>query len=85
MFAARPALRKRLESGLSDHAPLHTRGLVGRGAVAVSRVDGQGGQVRIGGELWSARALDDHDVIEEGTAVTVMQISGATALVVTAG
>ncbi len=85
MFAARPALRRRLESGLSDRAPLHTRGLVGRGAVAVSRVDGHGGQVRIGGELWSARSLDDHDVIEEGTAVTVMQISGATALVVAAG
>ena len=49
------------------------------------RVDGHGGQVRIGGELWSARALDDHDVIEEGTPVTVMQISGATALVVAAG
>ena len=85
LFAARPALRHRLERGLSDQAPLHTRALVGRGAVVVSRVDGHGGQVRIGGELWSARALDDHDVIEEGTAVTVMQISGATALVVTAG
>ena len=51
----------------------------------VSRVDGHGGQVRIGGELWSARALDDHDVIEEGAPVTVMQISGATAIVVSAG
>jgi membrane protein implicated in regulation of membrane protease activity len=85
LFAARPALRHRLERGLSDQAPLHSRALVGRGAVVVTRVDGHGGQVRIGGELWSARALDDHDVIEEGTAVTVMQISGATALVVTAG
>ncbi|MBV9920655.1 MAG: NfeD family protein [Pseudonocardia sp.] len=84
LFAARPALRKRLESGMAE-APLHTRGLVGRGAVVVARVDGHGGQVRIGGELWSARTLDDHDVIEEGTAVTVMQISGATALVVAAG
>ena len=84
LFAARPALRTRLESGMSE-APLHTRGLVGRGAVVVARVDGHGGQVRIGGELWSARTLDDHDVIEEGTAVTVMQISGATALVVAAG
>ena len=85
LFAARPALRHRMERGVTDHAPLHTGALVGRGAVAVSRVDGQGGQVRIGGELWSARALDDHDVIEEGTPVTVMQISGATALVVAAG
>ena len=69
LFAARPALRHRLD----------------RGAVVVSRVDGHGGQVRIGGELWSARALDDHDVIEEGAPVTVMQISGATAIVVSAG
>jgi membrane protein implicated in regulation of membrane protease activity len=85
MFAARPALRRRLESGMSDQVPLHTGGLIGRGAVVVTRVDGHGGQVRIGGELWSARTLDDHDVIEEGAAVTVMQISGATALVVSAG
>lgn len=85
LLAARPALRHRLERGISDQPPLHTRALVGRGAVVVARVDGNGGQVRIGGELWSARALDDHDVIEAGTAVTVMQISGATALVVTAG
>lgn len=85
LLAARPALRHRLERGLSDQPPLHSRALVGRGGVVVSRVDGQGGQVRIGGELWSARALDDHDVIEAGTAVTIMQISGATALVVTAG
>ena len=85
LFAARPALRHRLDRGVTDDAPLHTRALVGRGAVTVSRVDGHGGQVRIGGELWSARALDDHDVIEEGTPVTVMQISGATALVVAAG
>jgi len=78
-------LRGELDKGVTDHAPLHTGALVGRGAVTVSRVDGHGGQVRIGGELWSARALDDHDVIEEGTPVTVMQISGATALVVAAG
>lgn len=85
LFAARPALRHRLEGGIAAAPPLHSGALVGRGAVVVARVDGHGGQVRIGGELWSARALDDHDVIETGTAVTVMQISGATALVVTAG
>ena len=85
LFAARPALRRRLDQGMPQDAPLHSRALVGRGAVVVQRVDGHGGQVRIGGDLWSARTLDDHDVIEEGTAVTVMQISGATALVVTAG
>ena len=85
LLAARPALRRRLDRGISAHPPLHTQGLVGRSAVATERVDTHGGQVRIGGDVWSARTLDEHDVIEAGTAVTVMRISGATAVVVTAG
>ena len=39
------------------------------------------GQVRIGGELWSARAYDETSVIPEGSRVDVFQIKGATALV----
>jgi len=85
LLAARPALKRRANRSVSAHPPLHTRALVGRGAVVVTRVDVHGGQVRIGGELWSARSLDGNDVIEEGTPVTVMQIAGATALVVAAG
>ena len=85
LVAARPALRARLERGAADHAPLPTNARVGRGAVVLSRVDAHGGRVRIGGDEWSARTLDAHDVIEEGTAVTVMRISGATAVVVAAG
>lgn len=85
LLAARPALRDRLHRGISAQPPLHSRALVGRGAVAVERVDAHGGRVRIGGAVWSARTLDEQDVIEAGTAVTVMQISGATAVVVTAG
>jgi membrane protein implicated in regulation of membrane protease activity len=45
-------------------------------------VDGHGGRVKIGGELWSARSSDGNEVIEPGARVTVMDISGATALVV---
>src|ERR1700733_1047577 len=45
LLAARPALRRRLERGVSDQPPLHSRALVGRGGVVVARVDGQGGQV----------------------------------------
>jgi membrane protein implicated in regulation of membrane protease activity len=44
-------------------------------------VDGNGGQVKIGGEVWSARAYDEDRVIEPGTRVEVMEIDGATALV----
>jgi membrane protein implicated in regulation of membrane protease activity len=58
-----------------------TAALVGARAVVVERVDGNGGRVKIGGEIWSARALDEHSVIEPGTRVEVAQIDGATALV----
>ena len=49
--------------------------------VVVTEVTGDGGQVRIGGELWSARAYDETSVIPEGARVDVFQIKGATALV----
>jgi membrane protein implicated in regulation of membrane protease activity len=56
--------------------------LVGAGARVVERVDRDGGCVKIGGEVWSARAYDEDEVIEEGARATVMKIEGATALVV---
>jgi membrane protein implicated in regulation of membrane protease activity len=58
-----------------------TAALVGARAVVVERVDVTGGRVRIGGEVWSARALDESQVIEPGTSVQVAEIEGATALV----
>jgi membrane protein implicated in regulation of membrane protease activity len=81
LFAVRPALRRRLDRGI-DPGVMHHRALVGNTAFVVTRVDGHSGQVRIGGELWSARLLGGDDVIEPGAKVTVMDISGATALVV---
>ena len=58
-----------------------TAALVGGRAVVVERVDANGGQVRIGGELWTARAYDEDDAFEPGARVEVMKIDGATALV----
>ncbi|MEU6709533.1 NfeD family protein [Streptomyces wuyuanensis] len=55
--------------------------LVGRTAHVVAEVTGTGGRVRIGGEEWTARAYDETLVIPPGTAVDVMEISGATAVV----
>jgi membrane protein implicated in regulation of membrane protease activity len=81
LFAVRPTLRRRLDRGI-DHSVMHQRALVGNTAFVVARVDGHGGQVKIGGDLWSARSFDGHHVIEPGAKVTVMDISGATALVV---
>jgi len=52
-------------------------------ATVVRQVDALDGAVRIGGEVWSARAYDQTQVIAEGTRVTVYAIEGATALVYT--
>ena len=55
--------------------------LVGSPAVVLERVDRDRGQVKIGGEVWSARAYDVDDAFEPGARVEVMKIDGATALV----
>jgi membrane protein implicated in regulation of membrane protease activity len=58
-----------------------TAALVGSRAVVLERVDGDGGQVKIGGEVWSARSFDEDHVFETGARVEVLKIDGATALV----
>ena len=67
--AARPAVR----SGVAA--------LIGRTALVIEPVDAHHGRVRIGGELWSARAFAPGQVIPAGAVVDVFEIDGATALV----
>lgn len=80
LLAVRPALRRRLNRAI-DPAPMHHRALIGGSAVVVATVNSDGGQVKIGGDLWSARSVDGRS-IEPGAKVTVVDISGATAMVV---
>ncbi len=58
-----------------------TSALVGRSARVVEEITDDGGRVRIGGELWSARPYDESQVIPVGSTVDVFAIEGATALV----
>ena len=60
-----------------------TAALVGQTATVVERIaNAEGvGCVRLDGEIWTARAFDDDDIIEPGTRVHVLEIRGATALV----
>jgi membrane protein implicated in regulation of membrane protease activity len=58
-----------------------TAALVGERAVVLERVDRDGGQIKLAGEVWTARAFDEDEVLEPGARVQVMQIQGATALV----
>ncbi|MGW2344415.1 NfeD family protein [Streptomyces sp. NPDC001661] len=56
--------------------------LKGKQAVVVERVDGQeGGRIKLGGEIWSARSLDADAAFEPGRQVDVIDIEGATAIV----
>ncbi|MFI2241073.1 NfeD family protein [Streptomyces chrestomyceticus] len=55
--------------------------LKGRSATVLERVDASGGRVKLGGEIWSARALDADQVYEPGQKVDVVEIEGATAVV----
>jgi membrane protein implicated in regulation of membrane protease activity len=56
--------------------------LKGRQAVVLERVDGSGGRIKLAGEIWSARALDSGRAYEAGQEVDVVDIEGATAIVI---
>jgi membrane protein implicated in regulation of membrane protease activity len=58
--------------------------LVGKPALVLERIANQEGVgcVKIDGEVWTARSYDEDDVIDTGERVEVVEIRGATALVV---
>ncbi|MFD8008487.1 NfeD family protein [Streptomyces mirabilis] len=56
--------------------------LKGKQAIVLERVDSSGdGRIKLGGEIWSARALDAGQAYEVGQEVDVVDIEGATAIV----
>ncbi|MER6633424.1 NfeD family protein [Streptomyces sp. NPDC000987] len=55
--------------------------LKGRQAVVLERVDGSGGRIKLAGEVWSARSLDTGRAYEVGEEVDVVDIEGATAII----
>jgi membrane protein implicated in regulation of membrane protease activity len=79
VLVLRPIARRHLRTPLQLRSG--TAALVGSPALVMERVDGQGGQVKIGGEIWSARSFDEDQAFEPGTRVEVLKIDGATALV----
>jgi membrane protein implicated in regulation of membrane protease activity len=79
LLVLRPIARRHLRTPASLRTG--TAALVGGRAIVLERVDADGGQVKIGGEVWSARAYDEDDAFEPGARVEVMKIDGATALV----
>ena len=79
LAVVRPTLRRRLTSG--DGLPEPAKALEGKSALVLDRVARHEGQVKLDGEVWTARPFNDNDVYEAGDHVTVMRIDGATAVV----
>jgi membrane protein implicated in regulation of membrane protease activity len=79
LLIVRPIARRQM-----THPALVREGsyaLIGKKAVVIEEVTGSQGLIKLSGEVWSARALDEDQVIPAGTLVDVMEIEGATAIV----
>ncbi|WP_460354225.1 NfeD family protein [Mycobacterium sp. ZZG] len=79
LVGVRPALRRRLASGKGLPEPV--KALEGKSALVLDRVAQHEGQVKLEGEVWTARPYNQDDVYEPGDHVTVVHIDGATAVV----
>jgi len=80
LLVVRPvALRKLKPAGPAQRTG--TAGHVGRTAEVLATVTDRAGQVKLAGEVWSARAADSGVTIEPGELVEVVVIDGATAVV----
>lgn len=79
LVLVRPALRRRFADGTGLPEPM--KALEGKSALVLDRVARHEGQVKLDGEVWTARPLNENDVYEAGDHVTIMRIDGATAVV----
>ncbi|WP_020673377.1 NfeD family protein [Amycolatopsis nigrescens] len=79
LVLVRPTLKRRFMAG--PDVKTNTDALIGARALVLSPVDSESGQVKLAGDTWSARSFIHDQRIEPGTTVTVVEISGATAVV----
>src|ERR1700730_17506647 len=80
LVGVRPALRRRLTAG-KGRLPEPMKALEGKSALVIDRVARHEGQVKLDGQVWTARPLNDDDIYQPGDHVTVVHIDGATAVV----
>lgn len=75
----RPIIKRHLLS--SPTVPTGIDALRGQEATVLAAFGNDGGQVRIGGDVWTARPVDENDTFRSGESVIVQDIDGATAVV----
>jgi membrane protein implicated in regulation of membrane protease activity len=78
VVVVRPAVRRQLTP---KAVQMGIEALEGKKAVVLYRVAGDQGRIKLDGQVWTARALNESDVYEPGDSVTVLRIDGATAVV----
>ncbi|PXX59121.1 membrane protein implicated in regulation of membrane protease activity [Nocardia tenerifensis] len=78
-LGVRPLLRRRF--GTPPPIPTNVAALEGKSALVLEQVAAHAGRVKLDGEVWTARPMDESEVYEPGTKVYVMRIEGATAVV----
>ena len=79
LAAVRPALRRHLSR--PGPVGMGPETMQGAAAVVVEQVDAEHGMVRIDGELWQARSLENSVTYPPGERVRIADISAGTAVV----
>jgi len=79
LVLVRPMLLRRFAN--PPALPTGIDALEGKQALVLEEVGMHEGQVKLDGEVWTARPLDATEVYPPGSTVTVMEIDGATAVV----
>ncbi|GHB54878.1 membrane protein [Streptomyces viridiviolaceus] len=78
LLIVRPIMRHMAQQPLTREG---SDALIGKRAEVMQEVTATRGLIKLSGEEWSARALDESLVIPVGAFVDVMEIEGATAIV----
>jgi membrane protein implicated in regulation of membrane protease activity len=79
LFGVRPPLKRWVRN--TPELAMNVDALVGRSAVVLETVTERAGLVKLAGEVWTARPAAGLTSIEVGSAVHVLRIEGATAVV----
>jgi membrane protein implicated in regulation of membrane protease activity len=73
LLIARPIAKRHLMAPPAERRT-NAPALLGESALVLQRVDRDSGQVKVGGDVWSARSAAPHDVFEPGDRVVVESV-----------
>lgn len=79
LLVLRPTLIKRVRSMPGYRSALAS--MVGRPGRVTQKVDAVEGEIKVDGQVWSARAYDESMVLDPGTEVEVFELDGTVAVV----